>query len=127
MTEPQLIGVVLREANLDEAELNSADLRGADMREASLFDAELVGARLNNVDLRGAKVVYADLQRVAMRMVRMATWTDESVLQRPTSEDRGCHPAGHAQGRGLAHLRGRDLDRQALRLQGSKGGAPGAR
>jgi transposase len=34
-----------------------------------------------------------------MRMVRMATWTDESVLQRPPSEDRGCHPAGHAQGR----------------------------
>jgi transposase len=27
----------------------------------------------------------------------MATWTDESVLQRPTSEDRGCHRARHAQ------------------------------
>ena len=51
------------------------------------------------------------LQRVAMRMVRMATWTDESVLQRPTSEDRGRHRARHAQGRGGPHLRGRDLHR----------------
>src|SRR5512133_3683531 len=31
------------------------------------------------------------LQRVAMRMGCMASWTDESVLQRPPSEDRGCH------------------------------------
>jgi hypothetical protein len=47
------------------------------------------------------------LQRVAMRMVRMATWTDESILQRPTSEDRGRYRARHAQGvLGGQHLRG---------------------
>jgi glucarate dehydratase len=38
------------------------------------------------------------LQHVAMRMGRMATCSDESVLRRPPSEDRGRHRARHAQG-----------------------------
>ena len=37
------------------------------------------------------------LQHVAVRMDCMATWSAESVLQRPPSEDRGRHPAGLAQ------------------------------
>ena len=59
-------------------------------------------------------------QPVAMRMGRMATCGDEGVLRRPPSEDRGRHRARHAQGRGGPHLRGRHLDRQALRYQGSE-------
>jgi uncharacterized protein YacL len=34
-----------------------------------------------------ARVLKA-IQRVAMRMGCMATWTDESILRRPPSEDR---------------------------------------
>src|SRR5215211_161196 len=64
---------------------------------------------------------YTPLQRVAMRMGCMASWIDESVLRRPPSEDRGCHRARYAQGRGGPYLWGWDLDRQALRHQGSKG------
>ena len=52
----------------------------------------------------------------------MASWTDESVLQRPPSEDSGRPRARrHAQGPGGPHLRGRDLHRQALCHQGLKG------
>src|SRR5215217_9601890 len=61
-----------------------------------------------------------------MRMGCMASWTDESVLQRPPSEDRGCHRARHAQGRSGTYIRDRDLHRQALRYQGPKRRAPGA-
>ena len=46
-----------------------------------------------------------------MRMVYMASWTDESLLHRPPSENRGCHRARNAQGPGGPHLRGRDLHR----------------
>jgi hypothetical protein len=56
----------------------------------------------------------------------MASWTDESVLQRPPSEDRGCHREKHAQGPGGPYLRGRDLVRQALRHQSPKRRASGA-
>jgi hypothetical protein len=41
----------------------------------------------------------------------MASWSDESLLRRPPAQDRGCHRAGHAQGSGCSHLRGRDLNR----------------
>src|SRR5215218_1739932 len=60
------------------------------------------------------------LQRVAMRMGCMASWADESLFQRPPSEDRGCHRKRNAQGSGRSHLRSRDLHRQALRHQGPK-------
>src|SRR5215217_3304211 len=60
------------------------------------------------------------LLRVAMRMGCMASWTDESLFQRPPSEDRGCHRTRNAQGPGRSHLRSRDLHRQALRHQGPK-------
>src|SRR5215213_8455704 len=66
------------------------------------------------------------LQRVAMRMVCMASWTDESLFQRPPSENRGRHRARDVQGPGRSHLRGRHLDAQALRHQGPKGRASGA-
>src|SRR5215212_8896419 len=51
----------------------------------------------------------------------MASWTDESLLHRPPSEDRGCHRARHAQSPSGPHLRRRDLHRQALRHQGPRG------
>jgi transposase len=64
----------------------------------------------------------------------MASWSDESVLQRPTSEDRGCHPAGHAQGPGGPHLRGLGIStvkRYASKAQRGEplepGKAPGKR
>jgi hypothetical protein len=66
------------------------------------------------------------IQRVAMRMVCMASWTDESLFQRPPSENRGRHRARDVQGPGRSHLRGRHLDAQALRYQGPKGRASGA-
>src|SRR5215212_11130074 len=66
------------------------------------------------------------LQRVAMRMGRMATWSDESLLRRPPQEDRGCHRARHAQGRSAPYVRDRDLHPQALRYQAPKRRAPGA-
>ena len=61
-----------------------------------------------------------DIQQVAMRMGRMASCSDESLLRRPEKEDRGCHRARHAQGPSRPYLRGRDLHRQALRHQGSE-------
>src|SRR5215212_8356116 len=70
------------------------------------------------------RVMHAS-QRVAMRMGCMASWTDESVLQRPPSEDRGCHRERYAQGPGGPHFRGRDLHRQALRHQSPKRRAAG--
>src|SRR5215213_7774589 len=57
-----------------------------------------------------------------MRMGCMASWADESLFQRPPSEDRGCHRKRNAQGSGRSHLRSRDLHRQALRHQGHKRG-----
>src|ERR671921_796193 len=66
------------------------------------------------------------LQRVAMRMGYMASWTDESLFQRPPSEDRGCPRTRNAQGPVRSHLRGRDLHRQALRRQGQKRRISGA-
>ena len=57
----------------------------------------------------------------------MASWTDESLFQRPPSEDRGCHRARNAQGSGRSHLRSRDLHTQTLRLQGPKRKVSGAR
>jgi transposase len=42
------------------------------------------------------------LQRVAMRMGCMASWTDESLLYRPPSEDSGRPRARHAQGQKAA-------------------------
>jgi hypothetical protein len=56
----------------------------------------------------------------------MASWTDESLFQRPPSEDRGCHRTRNAQGPVRSHLRGRDLHRQALRRQGPKRRISGA-
>src|SRR5215213_6036190 len=49
-----------------------------------------------------------------MRMGYMASWTDESLLQRPPSEDRGCNRKRNAQGTGGPHLRSRDLHHRAL-------------
>src|SRR5215213_7818201 len=69
---------------------------------------------------------FEDVQRVAMRMGRMATWSDESLLRRPPQEDRGCHRARHAQGRSAPYVRDRDLHPQALRYQAPKRQAPGA-
>src|SRR5919112_673071 len=66
------------------------------------------------------------LQRVAMRMGYMASWADESLFQRPPSEDRGWHRARDVQGPGRSHLRGRHLHGQALRHKGPKGRASGA-
>src|SRR4051812_30033916 len=61
------------------------------------------------------KNILTAKQRVAMRMGYMAIWSDESVLQRPPSKDRGRSQARHAQGPGCPYLRDRDLDSQALR------------
>jgi hypothetical protein len=67
-----------------------------------------------------------DLQRVAMRMGCMASWSHESLPRRPPPEDCGCHRARHAQGRSGPYLRARNLHRRALRYQGPKRRAPAA-
>jgi hypothetical protein len=80
-----------------------------------------------------ASVALLPYQRVAMRMGCMASWTDESVLESPPSEDRGCHRERQAQGPGSPYLRGRDLHpkRYATKAQRGEplepGKAPGKR
>ena len=56
-----LRGADLRGANLSRANLRGADLRGADLRGANLSYADLSDANLRGADLRGANLSYADL------------------------------------------------------------------
>ena len=98
------------------------------------FETAITGIHRALLDGEGTLGVSSDLimcflrhlQRVAMRMGCMASWTDESLFQRPPSEDRGCHRTRNAQGPVRSHLRGRDLHPQALRRQGPKGRISGA-
>ena len=57
----------LREANLRGADLSEANLREADLREANLYGADLYGADLSEADLRGADLYWADLSEADLR------------------------------------------------------------
>lgn len=65
---PDLSGANLSEANLYGAKLREANLNGADLSEANLYsanlkDADLYGANLSNANLRGASLDSADLSQ----------------------------------------------------------------
>ena len=57
-----LRGANLRGANLQDANLQDADLRGANLQDANLWGADLQGADLWGANLRGANLQDADLR-----------------------------------------------------------------
>ena len=57
-----LRGANLRGADLYGADLRSANLYGANLRSANLYGANLYGANLNGADLRGANLYGANLK-----------------------------------------------------------------
>ncbi len=65
--DANLRGADLRGANLRGADLSSANLRGADLRYADLSDADLSGADLSDANLSGADLRYADLSSADLR------------------------------------------------------------
>ena len=65
--DANLRGADLRYADLSSADLRYADLRGADLRYANLYDANLRGANLSDADLSGADLRYADLSSADLR------------------------------------------------------------
>ena len=62
-----LRGAILRDAILSGADLSGADLRGAVLRDADLRDADLRGADLSGADLRDADLRVAVLSGAALR------------------------------------------------------------
>jgi len=61
LSDADLIGANLREANLIGADLRDADLRGANLRGANLSGADLRDADLSGADLRDADLSEANL------------------------------------------------------------------
>ncbi len=59
----------LSSADLSYADLNNADLSSADLRYANLSSADLSYADLNNADLRYADLSYADLRYAAVKAI----------------------------------------------------------
>ncbi len=57
----------LRSANLRSADLRSADLRSADLRSANLYGANLYGADLRSANLYGADLRSANLRSADLR------------------------------------------------------------
>ena len=77
--DANLRGADLRDANLRGADLSSANLRGADLRYADLSYADLSsanlrGADLSSANLRGANLRYADLSDADLRSVKADFW-----------------------------------------------------
>ncbi len=62
-----LSGANLRYADLSGVDLRYADLRGADLRDADLRGANLSGANLSGANLRGANLRDADLRDADLR------------------------------------------------------------
>jgi len=65
--DANLRGANLRDADLSSADLSSANLRGADLRYADLSDADLRYADLSDANLSGADLRYADLSSADLR------------------------------------------------------------
>jgi len=61
-------------ANLSSADLSSADLRSADLSYANLSYADLRSADLSSADLRYANLSYADLSYADLRSAKNAEW-----------------------------------------------------
>ncbi len=62
----------LREANLTGARFNGANMRGADLRGADLTGADLDRAILSDANLSGANLTNANLQRTSMIGARLS-------------------------------------------------------
>ncbi|MEM6281929.1 MAG: pentapeptide repeat-containing protein [Chloroflexota bacterium] len=64
LSNDELKGAVLREANLTNAKLDGVNLQEADLRSAKLERADLRSANLKGADLRSAKLARADLREI---------------------------------------------------------------
>ena len=67
MADVRLPGCDLSRSNFREADLTGADLEGADLRDTDLFGTLLSAAKLAGADLRGAEVSGLDLMALASR------------------------------------------------------------
>ncbi len=61
-----LMGAVMRRANLSGCYMNTSHMYHADLREADLTNALLYGANMRGVDLRGTDLSGADLDRAVL-------------------------------------------------------------
>ena len=97
----------LREANLQGADLQEADLRWANLRGADLQEADLRWADLREADLRWADLQGADLQEADLRWANLR----EANLQEADLQEADLREAD-LQGADLrwADLRGADWD-----------------
>ena len=68
-----LYGADLRSANLYGADLYGANLYGADLRSANLYGANLYGADLYGADLYGADLYGADLRSANLKDAKYAS------------------------------------------------------
>jgi uncharacterized protein YjbI with pentapeptide repeats len=64
--KPDLRGVELGEAELQEGNFSCTDFSGADLTEADLSGADLTGAKLSRANLAGVNLVGADLSQAEM-------------------------------------------------------------
>jgi fluoroquinolone resistance protein len=67
LAEVRLPGCDLSDSNLREADLTAADLEGANLRNCDFFGAILADAKLASADLRGAEVSGLNLLALASR------------------------------------------------------------
>lgn len=74
LSEAYLGGADLRRADLSEADLSGANLTRADIRRADLSGANLSGAKLNMVDLRGTDLKEADLSGADLDFSCLPLW-----------------------------------------------------
>jgi len=74
LTGADLRSAVLRSANLAGADLAGADLAGADLADADLAGADLAGADLAGAALRGADLTDADLTGADLTPIRDDLW-----------------------------------------------------
>lgn len=81
-----LVGANLSGADLSRAQLHKADLRGANLQQADLWEVDLSAADLRGADLRQCSIEAADLSGANVAGANLATaqWRllDESAVRR---------------------------------------------
>jgi len=89
LRDANLIGADLRDANLIGADLRGADLSGADLIGANLIGANLIGANLIGAYMRGANLSGADLRDANLRDagLRDANLSDANLGNAPKIEN----------------------------------------
>ena len=73
LSSADLYGADLSSANLRSADLSSANLRSADLSSANLRSANLYGADLSSADLRSANLYGADLYGADLRSANLSS------------------------------------------------------